>query len=149
MAEQRIVKMTRKVLITLLDGRQLSGEVFLGLYEAHHSGHQKVGELLNGADDFIPFKTSDAVFLLNIAQILMVETSKEEELDELMTLGKQYPVQVSLLHSKELTGEAYVDLPDETCRVRDWLNQPIAFLRLFLPDQIIYVNRRYVISVQD
>lgn len=149
MAEQRIAKMTRKTQVTLLDGRQLSGEVFLGLYEAHHSGHQKVGGLLNGAEDFIPFKTSDAVFLLNIAQILMVETSAEEEMDELMTLGKRYPVVVSLLHSKELTGDAYVDLPEETCRVRDWLNLPIAFLRLCLPDHIVYINRRYVISVQD
>jgi hypothetical protein len=149
MVEQRIAKTTRKVQVTLLNGQQLSGEVFLSLYGTHHAG-QRLGELLNGEDDFIPFKTAETVSILNTAQILMVKTEATEELDELMTLGKRYSIQVATPHHRKmLQAEVYVNLPAETSRVRDWLNQPIDFLCLFLADDIIYLNRKQIISVQD
>lgn len=149
MTEQRIAKTTRKVMVTLRDGRQLLGEVFLGLYGVHHTGEQQLGELLNGEEDFIPFKTAGVVSILNTEQILMVKTDKAEEEDDLMTLGKKYLVKVETHHIQDLQGEIYVNLPENTCRVRDWLNQPIPFLQIFLPDAIIYLNRRHIISVQD
>jgi hypothetical protein len=148
MGEQRIAKTTRKVQVTLLDGRQLSGELFLSLYGAHHAG-QQLGELLNGGEEFIPFKTAAAVFILNIAQILMVKTEAKEELNELMTLGKRYSIQVVTPHHPLLQAEVYVNLPEETSRVCDWLNHPVEFLCLFLADDIVYLNRKQIISVQD
>lgn len=149
MAEQKIVKNTRKVQVTLCDGRQIPGEVFLALFGAHHSGQQHLDELLNGEETFIPFRTGNSISLLNIEKIMMMKTESREEFDELMTLGKKYLVKVAVQNCKVLQGEVFVNLPDDNSRVRDWLNQSTRFLPIFFPDAIIYVNRAQIISVQD
>ena len=50
MDEQKIEKEAQAILFELPDGSKIEGEVFLRLYEAHHEGHQKIGDLLNNED---------------------------------------------------------------------------------------------------
>jgi len=149
MQEQKIAKHRRQVIFTLADGSELVGEVFLSLYEVRRQGPQGVGGLLNGEDAFLPVKTRDGTVHLNVANIIKARTPAEAERHELMMLGKKYAVRVTTLYGEEIDGEVFVDLPQDRSRVSDYLNQPDRFFRIFVPDHIVYIAARYVLTVRD
>lgn len=149
MVEQKIAKNRRQVIFTLADGSKLGGEVFLNLYEAHGQGSQKVGELLNGRDAFLPVKTAEGTVHLNVANIIKASTPADAERHELMLLGKKYTVRITTLHGEEIEGEIFVDLPQDRSRVSDYLNRPDRFCRVFTPDAIIYIGTRFILAVRD
>lgn len=149
MDEQRIEKEVRRAVLELYDGRRLEGEVFLRLYEAHHAGSQKIGDLLNGDLSFIPVRTGGRIMLINVTRIVSVEVRQDDELDELMTLGRKYTVGVTMLDGKQRRGEIYVNLPDESSRFKDYINQPVRFFPLIESGLIVYVNRQFVLFAHD
>ena len=149
MDDRKIVKNRRHVTFTLADGSEISGKVFLSLYEVSHQGPQRVGELLNCGEGFIPVETPNGTVSLNVANIISAMTPAAEEVNELMTLGEKYRVRVTTLDGKEVEGELYVNLPDDRRRVSDYLNRAQRFCRVFLPDQIAYINTRFILAVRD
>jgi hypothetical protein len=149
MADQRIDKEIREVLFTLSDGRQLRGEVFLNLYEATHARPQRVGELLNDKDHFIPVRTGEETVLLNLSGIVSARLGLERETDDLTTLGERYAVRAMTSLGEELAAHVFVNMPASYTRVKDYLNQPLRFFSFFLPDEIVYLNRRYLLFVRD
>jgi hypothetical protein len=148
MDEGRIEKATRRARLVLSNGREIRGEVFVGLYDAHHVGPQRVGELLNEDPAFIPVKTGKGVILVNSAHIVSVALPADREKDDLVTLGKRYTVRVKTTRG-EFRGTVFVNLPDVSTRVRDYLNQPLRFFTLFQSRTVIYLNRTYVVLVED
>ena len=149
MEEQKIAKNRRQVIFTLADGSEVQGEVFLSLYEAHHQGSQRVGELLNGEEVFLPVKTANGTVHLNVANIIKAITPEDAELHELMMLGKKYTVRITTLHGEAIEGDIFVDLPQDRSRVSDYLNRPERFFRLFMPGHIVYVGARFILEVRD
>jgi hypothetical protein len=149
MDDRAIQKEAQQVTVGLSDGTQIDGEVFLRLHEAHHTGRQKIGDLLNQDLSFIPVRTSKGLVLVNRSQIVFVEIQQECEKDELMTLGKKYTVRVRTVHGNAIVGEMFVNLPEESCRIKDHLNQPIRFFPIFQSASILYINREFILSVQD
>ncbi|HEY4486096.1 MAG TPA: hypothetical protein VI702_07250 [Nitrospiria bacterium] len=149
MDDQRIQKDTQPVMLELSDGTRLAGAFFLRRFEAHHEGRQKVGDLLNESMAFIPFKTDDGVVLLNVSELVLIRVPLETEADDLMRLGKKYTVQLRTTQGKDLQGDIYVNLPEESSRIKDYLNQPARFYTLFRPDAVVYLNRRFILTVQD
>jgi hypothetical protein len=149
MDERKIKKENRVVLFKLSDGSEVEGEVFLRLYEAHHSGPQRVGDLLNEERPFIPVKTDRGVVLLNVSHIVSAKIQSVWESDELMTMGKRQSIRIKTAHEQEIPGDIFINLPDGYCRVKDYINQPILFFPLFQPDYIIYINRRFILLIQD
>jgi hypothetical protein len=148
MTEQVIAKQRRRVRFTLIDGSETEGDVFLRLYEARHFGPQKVGELLNGENGFIPVATGQGLVHLNVVNIVTARAVAGEELDDLDKLGKNYTVRIRT-RLGEIAGEMFVNLPEENCRVSDYLGQADRFLRIFSGDEIIYIGARFVLTVQD
>lgn len=149
MVEQRIDKEIREVIFALSDGREVRGEVFLNLYEAHHARPQRVGELLNDRDHFIPVRTAEGTVLLNVSSIVSARIRAEMETDELMTLGDRYTVRAVTALGEELVADVYVNMPAGARRVKDYLNQNLRFFTFFLPKHVVYVNHRYLLSVLD
>lgn len=149
MRDQRIDKASREVLFTLSDGREVSGEVFLNLYEANYSRPQRVGELLNNGDHFIPVRTEEGTVLLNVSGIVSARLDIAQEADDLTTLGERYTVRATTSLGEELTADVYVNMPTSAQRVKDYLNQHLRFFTFFLPQEIVYLNRRYLLSVRD
>lgn len=149
MEEQKIAKNRRQVIFTLTDGSELESEVFLSLYEAHRQGSQKVGELLNGEDAFLPVKTDDGTVHLNVSNIVKAITSEDAERHDLMMLGKKYAVRITTLHGETIEGDIFVDLPLDRSRVSDYLNRPERFFRVFVPGHIVYVGARFILEVRD
>jgi len=147
--EQKITKETRLVVFNLSNGSEIQGDVFLDLYEARHSGQQRVGDLLNDKIQFIPVKTVEGVVLLNASHVVFVKLNSEWENDGLITLGKKYTVRIKMLHYEEVEGDIYVNLPEGHCRVKDFINQPVQFYSLFQTNHVLYINRNYILSIQD
>lgn len=149
MDERKIQKETREVLFKLSDGSSLEGNVFLRLYEAHHTGPQKVGDLLNEDKPFIPVRTQNSVVLLNVANIVLARTGSEWEEDDLMKMGNRSTVWIKAAHLDEIVGDIFINLPDGFTRVKDYVNQPFRFFPLFQPKYVVYINQRYILSVRD
>ena len=149
MEDQKIVKNRRQVLFTMADGSTIEGKVFLSLYEARHERPQRVGELLNSDDAFIPVETEAGMIHLNIINIVTAQTLLQEEGDELMRLGEQYRVQVATSLGTAIEGQVFVNLPHDRSRVSDYLNQGESFCRVLRADEIIYVGTRFILSVRD
>ncbi len=149
MDERRIEKENCPVLFELYDGSEIEGDVFLRLYEAHHAGLQKVGDLLNEETRVIPVRTKKGTLLLNRSRIASAKVRTELERDDLMTLGKKYAVALKMIRGKEIQGDIYVNLPDGFCRVKDYFNQPIQFFPLIQSEFVVYINRELVLFVQD
>jgi hypothetical protein len=149
MDERKIQKQTQDVVFEMSDKSEVSGEVFLGLYEAHHTGRQKVGDLLNEQLLFVPVKTAHGAVLLNVSHIVTVTVRSEAEKDDLMTLGKKHAVRIKTTQGKEVNGDVFVNLPEETSRVKDYFNQPLYFFTIFQPTIIIYINRRFILSIEN
>lgn len=149
MEDQKIVKNRRQVLFTLADGSTVEGRVFLSLYEACREGPQRVGELLNSEDAFIPVETASGTIHLNIVNIIAAHMPVMEEGDELMTLGEQYRVQITTSLGTVIEGEVFVNLPHDRSRVSDYLNQRDRFCRVFLAEEIVYIGTRFILSVRD
>jgi hypothetical protein len=148
MDEGRIEKATRRARLVLSNGREIRGEVFVGLYDPHHVGPQRVGELLNEAPAFMPVKTDKRVLMVNRAHIVSVALPADRERDELATLGKRYTVRVKTTRG-EVRGAVFVNLPDGATRVTDYFNQSVHFLPLFQARTIVYLNRDFIVHVQD
>ncbi|WP_249621136.1 hypothetical protein [Desulfuromonas sp. CSMB_57] len=150
MSDQKITKTRQEVRLTLADGSDVAGEVFLSLYDVRGQKPQRVGNLLNDSEDaFVPVKTAGGTVHINTANIVMAATPAVDEGDELMMLGKKYRVQVTTLHGKTVEGDIFVDLPQDRSRVSDYLNRPDRFYRLFVSEHIVYIGARFVISVRD
>ena len=149
MDERRVEKDTQPVMLELSDGSQLAGEFFLRRFEAHHEGRQKVGDLLNDSLAFIPFNTGEGVVLLNVSELVSIRVPLETEADDLMRLGQKYAVRFRMKQGTDLEGEIYVNLPMESSRIKDYLNQPVRFFALFRPDAVVYLNRRFILTVMD
>jgi len=149
MDERKIEKQTQEVVFEMSDRSVVSGKVFLGLYEAHHTGRQKVGDLLNEQLSFVPVKTVRGAVLLNMSHIVTVTVRSEVEKDDLMTLGKKYAVRIKTTQGKEVKGDIFVDLPEETSRVKDYFNQTFYFFTIFQATSIIYINRQFILSVEN
>jgi hypothetical protein len=71
------------------------------------------------------------------------------EKDDLMTLGKQYAVRIRTTQEIEIQGDIYVNLPEESSRAKDYFNQSARFFPLFQPASIVYVNRDFILAVQE
>lgn len=149
MDDRKVAKELQAVALELADGREIQGMVFLRLFEAHHSGRQKVGELLNSGPAFLPVKTREGVLLINPSQVVALSIAKEDEADELMTLGKPNPVRIRTSRARDIAGVFYVDLPAESSRMKDYLHQSFRFFPLFQAEEIMYINRDFIVSVQD
>ncbi len=149
MNERKIKKETLEVLFKLSNGNEIQGNVFLRLHEAHHTGPQKVWELLNEKEPFIPVETPQGVVFLNSFQVVTAMIRSELEEDELAKLGGKHTIRIYTTQEEEIVGDIFVSLPEDRHRVKDYLNQSMKFVLLFLPDKIVYINKKFIISVQD
>ena len=149
MEDRRIAKHTCKISLLLADKSTLDGVVFLSHHKDHDSVPESVGELLNRAA-FIPVSVPDGIVLVNVEKIAKATVPSRKELYEnVEILGTRHKVDIRMLDGSTIEGEFLVELPEDSCRVKDYLNLPDLFFRLILGDEVLYVNRHYILSVMD
>ncbi len=149
MNEQRISVETRKVELTFTSGEKISGKLFLQLHGASLCGPQKVGEVLNSEEAFIPFQHDGMVELINLEQIVSVDCEAESEFDDLLLLGEMHKIAIETTNSLLVDLKAYVNLPTGNNRIKDFLNQRKHFLLFVQGDRVVYLRRDKIIKVKD
>ncbi len=128
----------------LANGDVLRGELFLQLVSPRHGGRQRVGELLNDEECFIPVRTPAKVVLVNLDQVVSVTVARSEQEEGLLTLGEHHRVRFVLGDGRSLAADIFVNLPESRGRVKDFLNQKARFLCCLQPDRVIYVNPTFL-----
>ena len=149
MDDQKISVATRKVELTLSNGSQLIGETFLQLHGEHLTGLQKIGEILNGEDNFLPLRYEGKVELINLEQVVSVSVAAEKEFDPLLALGEEHQLWIEPTVGQALDVHIFINLPGGRNRVKDFLNQQTRFLLFLHEDRIIYLSRNKILRVRD
>ncbi|MEE4253429.1 MAG: hypothetical protein V2I50_05235 [Desulfuromusa sp.] len=149
MEDQRISVAKRHIKLTLSNGTQINGETFLQLHGEHLTGLQRVEEILNGEDIFLPVRHSGKVELISLEQIVSVEVAANEEFDPLLALGEEHQITVEPVAGDVLDVHIFVNLPGGCNRVKDFLNQQKRFLLLLRDDRILYIARNKILRIQD
>ena len=149
MEDHRISVEARTVELVLTDGTRLTGEVFLQLYGQHQAGMQRVGEVLNDENNFLPLRTTEGVKLVNLTQIVMVSVPAETEFDPLLALGEEHRVRVTTSVGVTLDARIYVNLPSGSKRTKDFLDQKKRFLLFNVGEMVVYIARRKILLVEN
>ena len=155
MSDLRIDKRRVTATVTLASGEQLVGALFLAEQAAHHAGHERLLDVLNGPPGFLPFETmSDAAdtrtVLLNRASIAVVQT--EAAVDDLADdQGYQVAVQKSVLlqfdSGDELRGILRVERPQGRNRLSDAVREEAGFRYLESSSGVAAVNLAHVVRI--
>ncbi len=149
MEDQRISVESRTVALVLSDGTRLTGEMFLQLHGQHQAGMQRVGEVLNAENNFLPLRTNEGVKLVNLAQIIMVSVPAKTEFDPLLALGEEHSVRVTTSVGETLDARIYVNLPSGSKRAKDFLDQKKRFLLFNIGEMVVYIARRKILLVEN
>ncbi len=147
--EQRLTVDTRRIRVLMANGFCVSGDTFVQLQGSHLSGGQRVEDLLNGDESFLPLRNEFGTQLVNLEQIVSVSVAAAEELDPLLTLGRKYAVRVEPTVGDGINVCIYVNLPGSASRVKDFLNQKKRFLLFIDGDQVLYIARDKILRVID
>ncbi len=149
MEDHRVSVNTKNVEIVLFNGSRLTGEIFLQLHSSKSYEPQKIEEILNGEDTFIPLRSHDRTDLINLKHIVALTCASENEENDLLKLGEHYIVTVETVHTKFENINVFVNLPTGQKRIKDFLNQEKMFLYFSSADKNIYLQRDMIVSVSD
>ncbi len=149
MSERRLATEAVAATLHMAGGGRIDGELFLQLVSPHHGGRQRVGELLNDEETFIPVRAGDKVVLVNLDQVVSVSVDRSEEDEALLTLGEHHRARFVLTDGRALSADVYVNLPESRGRVKDYLNQKKRFLTCLLKERVVYLNPAHLQRVED
>jgi hypothetical protein len=151
-SDYKIEKIRCPVTVTLTDGTQLRGDIFVRPVSRFHPGPQDAGEFLNEADAYFALAASgEPPMLVSKENVLRAEAPlpdvDDEGVDE-VRLGLN--IQITLVGGQICRGTVFIETPVERARLIDFLNgHPTRFLTLFDPQKMTLVNRRVVAHVRE
>jgi len=138
----RVEKRQEQVSLFMADGVVLEATVFLAQYAMHHSGGQRVIDLLLEDDPFLPAKAASGDFHLvrkGMISHLRCQVKLEEDL-----VYVERQVKISFPGGEVLQGVVKMDLPESSARLTDYINGGNEFFPLFSGDNAYLVNRSMV-----
>lgn len=121
--------------------------VFLAEFASRHTGPERLSDLLNGHDEFVPALAAGATVFLGRHSIAAARVAREWELGEEPALGQQHEVEVLLTDGTCLRGQVSFVLPPERSRLLDYLNDAQPFVRLAEREQVALINKRHIARV--
>lgn len=138
MSELRTPTVALAAEVLLSDGRTLLGRIFVPSAASRHSGPTRPGEWMNDSVHFFPFLpdpvepggTGTSV-ILNKQQLLVVSVPADADVTASSLVPGAHERRVVVeCGGRRLEGTVLIDLPEEHCRVLDYLNSPEPFLTL-------------------
>ena len=148
----RVPKNPVEVEVALQGDRPRRVEVFLAEHGSHDFNRQKVLELLDQADSFLPvrdletgrwesFNSHSIVWIGMSASSIDAEGSADELFEH------RRSIRVGLASGDWLDGEVLYSAPDSGPRLVDHLNRGERYFRLWRGDRILFVNKDRVSTV--
>ena len=153
MSDLSIRKNKANITAVFSDGTKIRGEVFLAAFSETHYGHQKVSDILEGENLFIPvfIKEEERVQFLSRDQIMILEgelSSPEDE--EKLAIGLYHieKVRVIFTNGDNMEGAMISEAPPERSRISDCLNLPERFINMIKGGRYFYLNKKSIVRVE-
>jgi hypothetical protein len=146
----RVPKRQVPVEVVLPGGHSRQVALFVAEAAAGHEGPERVSDLLNGREPFIPALDRDAgsMTFLQRTSIAVARTSAEAEPEAAgFTIPMEHDVEITLSDGTRLTGTVTFVAPPQHERLIDFLNRPEPFFRLLEREGVALVGRAHVARV--
>jgi len=136
--------------IRLTTGETIDGSIFLDFIDPIHRGEQTLLDKLNGESLWLPLLTGSGVQMLNRDRIVLLEPG--DGVPPPIVRREDSPVfrreRVTVnAGDRTLDGLIAMDLPDEFCRVSDFLNFPDAFFAVETDEGPVLVSKRHAVML--
>jgi hypothetical protein len=152
-SEFRFEKQRVDATITASSGQPARGYFFTATGR-HHSGPERVGELLNGGNGFFPFEIHDVegtrTVLYNRTHVILVGLGEnEEERVPGAAVATRRLVSILLSNGQRVAGYVRVYQPGGRDRLSDWTRQPDTFRYLDTGDLKLLVNAAHIVDISE
>ena len=153
-SEFRIEKRRGSATVTLSSGLTTRGCFFTAGGSPQHDGPERIGELLNNADGFLPFEIHETegtrTVLYNRSHVVLVGLNENEE-DQRpgYAVATRRLVSILLSNGQRVVGVVRVYRPQGRDRLSDWTRQPDAFRYLETGDMTVLVNAAHIVDVSE
>lgn len=107
------------------DERPLFGRIFLPAWAQHHDGPMRPEEWINQTNQFFPFLQdgSKRARILNKRHVVALSIALEDK--QKVGIARRVAVECG---SMRVDGVVYIDMPEHSSRLLDWINRPELFL---------------------
>lgn len=153
MSDYRIEKVRRRVVLSLVGGRELDGDIFLQAYGRFRVGPEQPLDVLNDGDDFLPIVLpSGELHLVQKTQLLTVETDlpgSDDAIESVDSAVAGMKVELALVDGSCCHGSIFPELRADRPRLVDFLNETrMRFLPVFASDRLLCVSRAHIVSAR-
>lgn len=150
----RIEKQRSQAEVSLATGEIAHGHFFTSARSALHAGPERIGDLLNGDSDFIPFERhadgDRQTVIYNRAHVISVSVSPDEPRQEPgYGVAARHAVSMLLSNGRRLAGSIRVYQPDGYHRLSDWSKSRDHFHYLETETATLLINREHVVEMSE
>jgi hypothetical protein len=144
----KVPKRRAQVEVLLPGGAVRQVTIFLAEYASAHDGPERLSDLLNGGDDFVPALdlASDTMTFLGRQSIAAARVAPDWDEEDAPATSQQ-EVEITLADGTELHGSMAFVMSEEHSRLLDYLNDSPPFLRLIEQGRVALVNKRHIARV--
>ncbi len=144
----KVPKRRAQVEVLLPGGAVRQVTIFLAEYASAHDGPERLSDLLNGGDDFVPALdlASDTMTFLGRQSIAAARVAPDWDEEDAPATSQQ-EVEITLTDGTELHGTMAFVMSEEHSRLLDYLNDSPPFLRLIEQGRVALVNKRHIARV--
>jgi hypothetical protein len=144
----KVPKRRAQVEVLLPGGAVRQVTIFLAEYASAHDGPERLSDLLNGSDDFVPALdlASDTMTFLGRQSIAAARVAPDWDEEDAPATSQQ-EVEITLTDGTELRGTMAFVLSEEHSRLLDYLNDLPPFVRLMEQGRVALVNKRHIARV--
>jgi hypothetical protein len=132
------------------DGRTFLGRIFVPPSASHHEGATRPEEWMNEETRFFPFLPDKAVvpIILNKSEILILSVPAVADAGDVPEGLAERRVAV-VVGGRRILGKIVLDMPENHCRVLDYLNRGERFLTLRDGDRHHLIQKARITRVEE
>ena len=148
--DYKVPKVSIPVRVVMTAGGLLDGQAFVADIARDHTGPERLEEMLNEPELFMPLVSKGKVYILNKRHLLYMTTSARSEIDyykSLTTITRAEEVRLILRSGRAVTGTLLVEMPAGMSRVQDYLNSNRSFLPVLVRGQLALVSCSGIVSL--
>lgn len=150
--EYRIAKERAAVVVHLVRGEAIAGDLFVQSHVRHRAGPEGAPDVMNDDEPFFPLAVEGGPTLLvakEHVRILEVERHDAESDVDAVPGARLAPIELTLDDGAKLEGGIYLEVTSGRPRLLDFLNLARRrFLTLYAEDAVRLVNRRLIERVR-
>ena len=135
----------------LADGEELEGLFYVAVIGPDGAPGRLVDHLKRTSERFLPFAGDDDTILVHKFRIVSIELGpgdRDHEAPE-SEFGVRRRIEVRLTTGALVSGWLSYVRPRDHVRLRDYLNTMSGFIPLYVGNDLLLINPRYVVSVRE